>query len=86
MNLTFNYQLGVIAIILINVFDNYFDNAWYCNYLTKICIREGNCQEGVITRIAVYVDELFEYKFLFVYIKMTKIDFSTFAIFFHLLN
>ena len=48
--------------------------------------REGNCQDGVITRIAVYVDELFEYKFLFVYMKMTKIDFSTFAIFFHLLN
>ena len=31
--------------------------------------REGNCQEGVITGIAVQIDELSEYEFLFVYMK-----------------
>ena len=32
-----------------------------CKDSNDLMYREGNCQEGVITRIAVYVDELILY-------------------------
>ena len=37
-----------------------------CKDSYDLTYREGNSQESVKTGIAVYIDELFEHKFLFV--------------------